>query len=127
MERGGERLGEGRKGEEWHKVVVEDMAWRVKQQTRRNTNVDAIKWSKMRSKEKEPRERLVSKMNWNVEGEVEAVWGSVAEEVRKICREVLGVSRGGKTMINKDTWWWDESGVQSAFGAIGVEREEESL
>ena len=49
-----------------------------------------------------------------VEGEVEAMWGSVAEEVMKVCREVLGVSRGGKTMINKDTWWWDDS-VQSAL------------
>ena len=46
---------------------------------------------------------MVSKVNWNVEGEVEAVWGFESEEVRKICREVLGVSREGRTMINKDT------------------------
>ena len=42
------------------------------------------------------------------------MWGSVAREVRKVCSEVLGVSKGGKTMINKDTWWWQES-VQSAL------------
>ena len=34
--------------------------------------------------------------------------------MRKICGEVLGVSKGGETMINKDTWWWDEA-VQSAL------------
>ena len=47
----------------------------------------------------------MSRVNWSVEGDVETVWGCVAGKVRKICREVLGVSKGGKTMISKDTWW----------------------
>ena len=46
------------------------MAWRAKQQTKKKTKVDAIKWSKMKSKEKELREGLVSTVNWVVEEDV---------------------------------------------------------
>ena len=53
----------GEEEEEQHKVVVANMTWRVKQQTKKKTNIDAIKWSKMKSKEKELREGLVSRVN----------------------------------------------------------------
>ena len=101
-------------GEEQHKVLVVDMLWKVRRQVNRRTGGDVIKWSKLKSKVSELRECLVSGVNWNVEGDVEVVWRSVAGEVRKICSEVLGVSKGGKTMISKDTWWWEEP-VQSAL------------
>ena len=45
-----------------------------------------------------------------MEGDVQDLWRSVAGEVRK----VLGVSKGGNTMVSKDTWWWEKS-VQSAM------------
>ena len=101
-------------GEGQHKLVVADLLWKVTPHTKRSTNVDAIKWSKLREKEKELRESLVSRVDWRVEGNVEDMWGSVAGQVRKVCGEVLGVSKGGKTMISKETWWWEES-VQSAL------------
>ena len=69
--------------------------------------MDVIKWSKIR--EKELQKYLLSKVNWSVEGDVQHLWRSVAEEVRKVCGEVLGVSKGGKTMVSKNTWWWEES------------------
>ena len=92
-------------GEEQHKVLVVDMLWKVRRQVKRRTGVDVIKWSKLKSKASELRECLLSGVNWNVEGDVEVVWGSVAGEVWKICSEVLAVSKGGKTMISKDFWW----------------------
>lgn len=95
-------------GEEQHKIVVADMVWRVHKEVKRKTGVDAIKWGKLREKERELREHLVSKVNWAAEGDVENLWGCVAGEVKKICGEVLGVSKGGKTMINKETWWWED-------------------
>ena len=33
--------------------------------------------------------------------------------MKKVCDEVRGVLKSGKTMVGKDTWWWEES-VQSA-------------
>ena len=100
--------------EEQHKMVVADLLWRVRKQRKRKTGLDTVKWGKLRSKEGELWECLLSRVNWSVEGDVETVWGSVTGEVRKICREVLGVSKGGKAMVNKDTWWWEES-VQMAL------------
>ena len=57
---------------------------------------------------------MLTRVDLSVVGDVETVWGSVASKVREICRDVLGVSKGGKTMISKDIWWWEES-VQSAL------------
>ena len=96
-------------GEEQHKMLVADTMWRVKKQIKRKTSMNVIKWSKLKSKENELRECLMSRVDWSVDGNVEAVWGGVAREVKRLCSEVLGVSKGGKTMISKDTWWYDES------------------
>ena len=86
-------------GEEQHKIVVADLLWRVRKQRKRKTGLDTVKWGKLRSKEGELRECLLSRVNWNVEGDVETVWRSVTGEVRKICREVLGVSKGGRRWL----------------------------
>ena len=88
-----------------HKIVVADLLWKVEPIPKRRTTMDVIKWSKIRGKEKELQKCLSSKVNWSVEGDVEDLWRSVAGEVRKVCGEVLGVSKGGKTMVSKDTWW----------------------
>ena len=45
---------------------------------------------------------MLTRVDWSVESDVETVWGSVASKVREICGDVLGVSKGGKTMISKD-------------------------
>src|SRR4029078_10062190 len=34
-------------------------------------------------------------------------------KVRVVCREVLGVVKGGKVYVNKETWWW-EGDIQDA-------------
>ena len=68
----------------------------------------------MWGKEKGLREALVSRVNWRVEGGVEEMLACVVGDVRRICKEVLGLSRGGKAMISKDTWWWEDL-VQSAL------------
>ena len=100
--------------EQQHKMVVADMVWKVTQEAKKKTNVDVVKWSKMRGKERELKEGLMRRVNWKVEGTVEDVWESVARAVRAICSEVLGVSKGGKAMVSKDIWWWDET-VRSAL------------
>src|SRR4029078_190067 len=41
------------------------------------------------------------------------MWDKVAGKVRMVCREVLGVVKGGKVRVNKETWWW-EGDVQDA-------------
>ena len=97
-----------------HKLLVTDLAWRVMKPTKKKTKMDVIKWGKIRVKEKELRECFVNRVNCSIEGDVEKIWGCVAGEVRNICKEVFGVSRGGKTMISKDTWWWKDS-VQSVL------------
>lgn len=56
-----------------HKMIDVDMAWRVMKPTMKRTKMDVIKWGKIRAKEKELRECLVKRVNWSVEGDVEAV------------------------------------------------------
>ena len=87
--------------EEQHKMVVADMVWEVTRQAKRKTSMDVIKWGKMKDKERDLRECLLSRVNWNAEGDVEAVWECVAGEVQKICSEVLGVSKGGRQCLIK--------------------------
>ena len=43
----------------------------------------------------------------DLEGDVNTLWNTMANCMRKVARKVLGVSKG-KGPISKDTWWWGE-------------------
>ena len=38
----------------------------------------------------------MSRVDWSVGGNVEAMWEGVAREVKRLCSKVLGVSKGGR-------------------------------
>ena len=99
-----------------HKVVVVDMVWKVEGASRRRTGMETVRWGKLKEKEAELCRSLMKVVNWEVNGSVQEMWGTVAGAVRACCRDVLGVSRKGETRISKDTWWWEES-VQGAVRA----------
>ena len=44
---------------------------------------------------------------WNMEENLNEMWEKVAEGVKKVAKEVVGVSRGNKPQ-DKQTWWWAE-------------------
>ena len=52
---------------------------------------------------------LVERVNWQVQGSVQEMWDTVAGEVMKCCREVLGVTKGGRNKVDKEVWWWEEA------------------
>ena len=59
--------------------------------------------------------RLPQEVDWSNEGSMQDMWGRVALKVRKCCREVLGVVRGGRRRVDKEVWWWGDE-VQTAVG-----------
>ena len=94
-----------------HKLVVMDINWRVEKVKSRKRGVETVKWGKLKEKETEWQERLLTSVDWAVDGTVQEMWDKVAGKVRMVCREVL--VKGGKVYVNKETWWW-EGDIQDA-------------
>ena len=70
---------------------------------------------KVKDRERELGLRLSQEVDWSKEGSVQDMWNRVAPKIRKCCREVLGVVRGGRRRVDKEVWWWGDE-VQSAVG-----------
>src|SRR4029079_19698898 len=90
-----------------------DINWRIEKVKSRKRGVETVKWGKMKEKETVLQERLLTSVDWAVDGTVQEMWDQVAGKVRIVCREVLGVVKGGKARVNKEMWWW-EGVVQDA-------------
>jgi hypothetical protein len=96
-----------------HKLVVADMRWKVEKVRRRETGVEAVKWGKLSQKKQELVEKIQREVVWSSKGSAKEMWCKVSSVVKKCCREVLGVVKGGQRRVDKETWWWNES-VQQA-------------
>lgn len=116
--------------ERQHKVVVLVLRWRRVKEERRKRGVESVKWSKLKEREGKLREKLLAEVDWDGDGTVQELWSSVAERVRKCCREVLGVTKTGGKQVEKETWWWREDVQEAvkakrmAFRAWKIERTE---
>ncbi|KAI8572175.1 hypothetical protein RHMOL_Rhmol01G0177800 [Rhododendron molle] len=50
---------------------------------------------------------MSQEVQWGVEGDSDTMWNTIANGIRRISKEVLGVSTG-KGPISKETWWWSD-------------------
>lgn len=50
------------------------------------------------------RNKLMEEGNWNIEEEVNVMWNEMIVYIRKVAKDVLGVSRG-KSQLYKETCW----------------------
>lgn len=56
---------------------------------------------------------MIAEGPWREDGDADSMWAKMATHIRKVAREVLGVTKGRK-QEPKDTWWWNED-VQKAI------------
>ena len=90
-----------------------DMKWKEEKQRRKRTWVERIKWGELKEKEQSLQGRFKSDIVWKMDGTVEEMWNAVTSKITECCREVQGVTLGGKTRVDKETWWWKDE-VQEA-------------
>nr|GFC92957.1 retrovirus-related Pol polyprotein LINE-1 [Tanacetum cinerariifolium] len=64
-------------------------------------------WKLTGNKEKEFIKKVKEKAVWNVEGDINEVWGRMATCVKSIAKEIVGETKSSLPE-NKETWWWDE-------------------
>ena len=50
-------------------------------------------------------EKIKTEGKWTVEGDAKRIWEEMAECIRRLAREVLGVSKGGGGRM-RGAWWW---------------------
>ena len=96
-----------------HKLVVMDFRWVQSKNRKCKTGVTRVKWGKLKEKEHELKRKLEAEIEWKKDGPVHENWDCVATQVRECCKQVLGVVKGGRQFVDKETWWWGEE-VQKA-------------
>lgn len=85
---------------EWHPILD------------KGAKIIRTKWWKLKGEEQQTlKERMIAGP-WD-EGAADSMWVKMAFCIRKVAREVLGVTKG-KKQEPKDTWWWNED-VQKAI------------
>ncbi|XP_058211575.1 uncharacterized protein LOC131323748 [Rhododendron vialii] len=52
------------------------------------------------------KERMSQEVQWGVEGDSDNMWNTIADDIRRISKEVLGELKG-KCPISKETLWWN--------------------
>ena len=58
---------------------------------------------------------MITEGPWSEAGDADSMWVKMGTCIRKVAKEVLGVTKGKKPEA-KDTWWWNED-VQRAIKA----------
>jgi hypothetical protein len=79
---------------EWHPILD------------KGAKITRTKWWKLKGEAQQTlKERMIAEGPWGEEGEVDSMWVKMAFCIRKVAREVLGVTKG-KKQEPKDTWSW---------------------
>jgi len=91
-----------------HKLVVADFRLQMHARRDKQTKIARIKWWKMKEKTSETfKKRVIKEGSWTEGDDTNNMWEKMANCIRKVVSEVLGVTKGGRC-VDKDTWWWNE-------------------
>ena len=91
-----------------HKLVVADFRLQMHARRDKQTKIARIKWWKMKEKMSETfKKRVIKEGSWTEGDDTNNMWENMANCIRKVVSEVLGVTKGGRC-VDKDTWWWNE-------------------
>ena len=74
----------------------------------RNVGVYKVKWWNLNGENAiKLSEKIKSEGKWKLEGNSSRIWEEMAYCIRRLAREVLGVSREGSER-KKGAWWWSK-------------------
>ena len=91
-----------------HKLVVADFLLHSCVLEDKGVQITRTKWWKLKGEDQQTfKERLIAEGPWSEDGDVDSMWAKMVTHIRKVAREVLGVTKGRK-QEPKDTWWWNE-------------------
>ena len=97
-----------------HKLVVADFRFHARVMRDKGTKITRTKWWKLKGEAQQTfQERMIMEGPWDEEGDADSMWVKMGTCIRKVAREVLGVTKGKKPEA-KGTWWWNED-VQRAI------------
>ena len=92
-----------------HRVLVMDV--HVKRRIERNSRKTSpkIRWWQLKGEPQKSFQReMLEKEVWEVQGDANYMWNTIAEEIRNVATKTLGISRGFGPK-GKESWWWGEN------------------
>ncbi|TKW31776.2 hypothetical protein SEVIR_2G129701v4 [Setaria viridis] len=91
-----------------HKLVVADFCFQMCARRDKQAKIARTKWWKLKEETSEVfKERVIKEGPWKEGEDANNMWEKMANCIRKVASEVLGVTKGGR-VVDKDTWWWNE-------------------
>ncbi|PKA66012.1 hypothetical protein AXF42_Ash010421 [Apostasia shenzhenica] len=91
-----------------HRLMVLDSKIKYLRRNNKSKSYPRTRWWNLKNENKFIFKKKVLELGqWNINGETDLMWLTVANCIRKVAKDVLGESKG---MIpnNKDTWWWKD-------------------
>ena len=87
-----------------HKLVVADFCFHARVMRDKGIKITRTKWWKLKGEAQQTfRERMFTERPWDGEGDADSMWVKMGTCIRKVAKEVFGVTKGKKSEA-KDTW-----------------------
>ncbi|XP_070022620.1 uncharacterized protein [Nicotiana sylvestris] len=88
-----------------HRLLLMDIGIRIRRKKRSVRGCPRIRWGTLnKDKAQELEGRLSTMGAWRSSGDANTMWSTTADCIRKVAREVLGIS-SGRTGSHKGDWW----------------------
>jgi hypothetical protein len=93
-----------------HRLLVLDLQIKTLRKKLTVPKIVRTKWWNLKTKQGSFKEKVLGDSCWDFIGSANEMWDTVASYLRRVAKEMLGVSKGG-VPGQKEAWWWNE-GVQ---------------